>query len=135
MDQDRVLTVYACARASLTGEMSFPQIIGRLADVGVERYHADYTRLEKTFYFTDGESFVTTIPDEHEAIAPEFSQSAVEAAVRQSQRNEHSYVDFLRKTKAAGCVGYFVYITGRHAVYFGRKGQTHVEPFPAPKEN
>ena len=50
--------------------------------------------------------------------------------MRQSQRNEHAYADFVRKTMAAGCVGYFVHIAGRHAVYFGRKGEQHVERFP-----
>jgi uncharacterized protein YbcV (DUF1398 family) len=50
--------------------------------------------------------------------------------VRQSQRNEHTYLDFIRKTMAAGCVGYFVQITGRRAIYFGRNGESHVELFP-----
>ena len=130
MNQDRVLTVYACVRASATGEIAFPQIVGRLAEIGVERYHADYSRLEKTFYFADGESIVTTISHEPQPIGAEFSKPAVAAAVRQSQRNEHTYADFVRKTIAAGCVGYFVHIAGRHAVYLGRQGETHVEPFP-----
>jgi hypothetical protein len=41
--------------------------------------------------------------------------------------------DFVRKTIAAGCVGCFVHIAGRHAVYFGRQGESHIEPFPAQK--
>ncbi len=129
MQQERVLTVYESVCTSATGVLPFPQILERLARVGVERYHADYARLEKTFYFVDGESIVTVIPLEAPAIATEFSAAAVESAVRQSQRNEHTYADFLRKTMAAGCVGYLVHITGRHAVYFGRKGERHVEAF------
>ncbi|HZZ30013.1 MAG TPA: hypothetical protein VFE46_18600 [Pirellulales bacterium] len=74
---------------------------------------------------------MTIIPHGQQPIGQEFSAPAVEAAVRQSQRNEHTYEDFVRKTMAAGCVGYFVHITGRHALYFGRKGETHLEPFPA----
>ena len=50
--------------------------------------------------------------------------------MRQSQRGEHTYVDFLRKTMAAGCVGYCVHIRGRRALYFGRDGDVHVERFP-----
>jgi hypothetical protein len=30
---------------------------------------------------------------------------------------------------AAGCVGYFVQIAGRRAIYFGRNGEFHVEQF------
>ena len=34
---------------------------------------------------------------------------------------------------AAGCVGYFVCLTGRRAVYFGRTGENYIEPFPPAK--
>ncbi len=124
MNRDRLFTVFDCVRSSSTGDLAFPQIIVRLAEIGVERYHADYTRSEKTFYFTDGESLLTPLLIEPRPIATEFSKTAVEAAVRQSQRNEHTYADFLRKTIAAGCVGYFVHITGHHAIYFGRKAKS-----------
>jgi uncharacterized protein YbcV (DUF1398 family) len=67
-----------------------------------------------------------------EPIGAVFSAKSVEAAVRQSQRGEHSYEDFLRKTRAGGCVGYFVQITGQRAIYFGRNGDSYTEPFPQP---
>lgn len=60
----------------------------------------------------------------------ELSVSDVVAAVQQSQRGEHSYRDVIRKTMAAGCVGYFVQITGRRVIYFGRGGDFHIECFP-----
>lgn len=60
----------------------------------------------------------------------EFASSSIEAAVRQSQRHEHTYLDFVSKTMAAGCVGYFVQITGRRVIYFGRNGDSQVEHFP-----
>lgn len=131
MNADQVLVIYETVRGSHTGEMTFPQIVGRLAEIGVERYHADYCRREKTFYLANGDSLVVTMPCERHAIGQQFSAPAVEAAVRQSQRGEHSYGDFLRKTMAAGCVGYFVQIAGRRALYFGRNGESHVELFPS----
>jgi len=36
---------------------------------------------------------------------------------------------------AAGCVGYFVQIMGRCVIYFGRKGESHVEHFPPAPAN
>jgi hypothetical protein len=36
----------------------------------------------------------------------------------------------VKQTIAAGCVGYFVQITGRQVIYFGRKGEMHIERFP-----
>lgn len=130
MKAEQSQVIQACAQGALTGDITFPEIVGRLAQIGVERYHADYSREETTYYLPDGNSLVVATPYPSHATPAEFSASAVEAAVRQSQRNEHSYLDFIRKTMAAGCVGYFVQITGRRVIYFGRNGESHVEPFP-----
>lgn len=131
MNADQTLVIYDTVRGSLTGDMTFPQIIGRLSEIGVERYHADYGRHEKTFYLANGDSLVVTVPWGSYPTATEFSAPEIQAAIRQSQRGEHTYADFVRKTMAAGCVGYFVQITGRRALYFGRNGETHVELFPS----
>lgn len=131
MNNEQEAAMRECAAGSLTGTLTFPEIIGRLASHGVERYHADYSRQETTYYLANGESLVVPVPHpDHETAVP-FSAAEVEAAVRQSQRNEHSYLDFVRKTMAAGCVGYFVQITGRQVQYFGRNGEAHVERFPS----
>lgn len=131
MSSERTQVVNECAQGALTGGLTFPEIVGRLSAIGVERYHADYSRQEITYYFPNGESIVAPTPHSSHATAIEFSSSAVEAAVLQSQRGEHTYLEFLRKTMAAGCVGYFVQITGRRVLYFGRHGESHVEHFPS----
>lgn len=135
MNADQSLAIRETSHCSFTGAMTFPQIIARLREVGVERYHADYSRQEKTFYLADGDSLVLEMPRTNHPLAVEFCASAVESAIRQSQRGEHSYADFIQKTMAAGCVGYFVQIAGRRAIYFGRNGETHVEPFPTAPTN
>lgn len=121
-----------CSQGSLSGELTFPEIVGKLEAIGVERYHADYSRQEITYYLTDGGSLVVPCLPAADDIVTEFSAEDVEAAVRQSQRDEHTFVDFVRKTVAAGCVGYFVQITGRRVHYFGRHGEIHPEHFPPP---
>lgn len=130
MNAEQTQVIQGCAQGALTGELSFPEIVERLAKICVERYHADYSRQEITYYLVDGESLVVATLHPSNATAKEFSTSAVVAAVQQSQRNEHTYLDFIRKTMAAGCVGYFVQITGRRVIYFGRGGESHVEHFP-----
>ncbi len=130
MNTEQIRVTQECARGSLSGDLNFPEIVGKLAQIGVERYHADYSRQEITYYLANGESQVVATPHPSHSMATEFSSVAVEAAVRQSQRNEHTYLDFIRKTMVAGCVGYFVQITGRRAIYFGRMGESHVEHFP-----
>lgn len=135
MNAELTEIIHRCAQGSLTGEMMFPEIIGALAQLGVERYHADYSRQEITYYLANNDSLVVSTPHPPHEIAKTFSAAAVESAVRQSQRNEHTYLDFLQKTMAAGCVGYFVQITGRRVIYFGRNGESHTEHFPpAPPE-
>ena len=130
MNAEQIQVIQGCARGALSGELTFPEIVGKLAEIGIERYHADYSRQEITYYLPEGDSQVIATPHPSHLTAVEFSSSAVEAAVRQSQRNEHTYLDFIRKTMAAGCVGYFVQITGRRVIYFGRNGESHVENFP-----
>jgi uncharacterized protein YbcV (DUF1398 family) len=130
MNLEQTQTIFAAVLDSLTGGAAFPQTVERLRNIGVERYHADYARGEKTFYLAAGESIVVASPWGDDAVANDFNAAEIEAAVRRSQRGQHTYPDFIRETKAAGCVGYFVQITGRRALYFGRNGETHVELFP-----
>jgi uncharacterized protein YbcV (DUF1398 family) len=130
VNTEKIHVMEECARGSLAGELTFPEVVGRLVEVGVERYHADYSRQEITYYLADGDSHVVSAPHEEQVTATAFDAAAVEAAVRQSQRDEHTYVEFVRKTMAAGCVGYFVQITGKRVLYFGGDGDIYVEHFP-----
>ena len=59
-----------------------------------------------------------------------FSAAGVEAAVRAAQSGTIDYKAFCAQIAAAGCVGYFVSLTGRRAVYYGGSGDSHVEHFP-----
>ncbi len=119
-----------CTRGSDAGLLTFPQVVGRLMELGVERYLADLTRGEKTYYLATGESCVVGggTPGQHAAEL--FDAAAIEAAIRASQAQTIGYAEFCDRVAAAGCVGYVVSIAGRRAVYFGRTGDTHVEPFP-----
>jgi uncharacterized protein YbcV (DUF1398 family) len=132
MNAEQAAVMRECAAASLAGRVSFPEVVGRLAAIGVERYHADYCRHEITYYLPSSESLVVPISHQSYPISAEFTPANVEAAIRQIQRGEIVYAEFLHKTIAAGCVGYFVQITGRRVLYFGRAGDFYLEPFPAP---
>jgi len=131
MNSELIDTLEHCSKASFTGELTFPEIVERLAGIGVERYHADYSRGEKTYYFANGDSHIVAMPELTHSISQEFRSDDVIAAIKQSQRNEHTYAEFIEKTMRAGCVGYFVQITGMRAIYFGRQGEIHTELFPA----
>lgn len=136
MDTAKIIVMKGCSTGSVRGTLTFPQVAGCLADLGVESYHADLYRLEKTYYLPDGSSHVEPedLLDPAEcggpAIAQAFSEEGVAAAVAAVQRAEIDYVTFLRRIAAAGCTGYWVYLAGRKVVYAGRQGEMHTEHFP-----
>ena len=130
MNSDQIKIAQDCAELSAAGTINFGEIIGRLKGADIERYHADYSRMETTYYTSSGGSCVVPMELESAPIAETFSAAQVEAAVRQSQRGEIRYQQFTRQALAAGCVGYFVQITGQCVQYFGRDGEVHTEWFP-----
>jgi len=133
MNSEQEAVIQECAALSKTGQIGFGDVVGRLINAGVERYHADYSRMETTYYAPDGSSLVVTLNLESMPIANAFSASQVESAVRQSQRGEIKFPQFSKQATAAGCVGYFVQMTGKCVQYFGRNGEIHTEWFPGAK--
>lgn len=133
MNEKQQSEVEACAKLSASGKISFGEVVSRLTGVGIERYHADYTRHENTYYSVEGESLVIPLGPPLGEIGQVFDAKAVERSVRQSQKGEIVYPQFVAQTTAAGCVGYFVQLTGRRVQYFGRNGEIHTELFPGVK--
>jgi uncharacterized protein YbcV (DUF1398 family) len=120
------------SRASDEERITFPEVVRALMEVGVERYHADLVAGRKTYYLPDG-AFAETSTDKVGVAALKFSAEGVEKAVRAIQRQQIAYREFCRLIADAGCVGYFVSLVGRRAVYYGRTGDEHVEWFPGAK--
>ncbi len=123
--------VQECTVASDEGRVAFPQIVADLTSAGVEQYHADLWRSEKTYYLSSGASYVVPAAPVTGAPATDFSAPSIAAAIRASQAQQISYKTFCERIADAGCVGYHVSLVGRRVVYFGRTGENYVEPFPA----
>jgi uncharacterized protein YbcV (DUF1398 family) len=117
-------------RGSNNDALTFPQVLEKLAGAGIEGYLCDLRHMTKAYYMPDGDTVVVSEDAAHTPVAERFDAAGVLAAVRQSQRNEHTYRDFCRKIAEAGCAGYLVTILGRRAVYFGRDGEVYTEHFP-----
>lgn len=129
--EDRIKhVVREVTEASDAGRITFPEVVAMLAEAGVERYHADLVRAEMTFYMPDGATETTSSAPLANAPAPAFSAAGVERAVRDIQGGRLLYKAFCQRIAEAGCVGYFVSLAGRRAVYYGRTIDTHVEGFP-----
>ncbi|MFZ0958564.1 MAG: DUF1398 family protein [Candidatus Sulfotelmatobacter sp.] len=123
----------ATLRESEAGRFTFPQVVGELSGVGVESYFADLARAVDTFYLPTGETHTEKMTLPPVKISGDFSQSGIVAAIRAAQADEIRYPEFLRRAMAAGITAYWVFIAGRKVIYFGRKGEFHVEEFPKPK--
>ncbi|MGE0269486.1 MAG: DUF1398 domain-containing protein [Candidatus Omnitrophota bacterium] len=115
---------------SLQGTITFGEVVRDLLAIGVESYDADLVRMEKTYYMPNGETHIEKLGIKGPAISRDFSREAVVAALKAIQKQEINYVEFLNRILAAGTTRYIVFLTGRKAVYYGRKGEFHVEDFP-----
>lgn len=72
MNAEQTHVIQACVQGALSGELTFPEIVRRLAEIGVERYHADYSRQEITYYLPDGDSLVVVASHPPHPTAAEF---------------------------------------------------------------
>ncbi len=128
MNENVKAVMEQCTEGSDAERLSFPEVVGLLAQAGVERYHADLCRGDKTYYLPSGESHAF----KSFAVEParDFHPAAVSAAVRMIQAGKIGYREFCRRIADAGCVGYIVTLAGRRAVYYGRTGDEFVEWFP-----
>jgi uncharacterized protein YbcV (DUF1398 family) len=133
MDEQVKAVMIEATRASDAERVTFGEVVMELMQAGVERYHCDLIRGEKTYYLPDGASEV--VKGDAVGISParEFSAAAVDAAVRAIQAGNIQYKTFCERIAQAGCVGYHVSLVGRRAVYYGRTGDCHVEWFPGAK--
>ena len=67
-------------------------------------------------------------------VAEEFSSSGVIAAIRGAQADTIRYPEFVKRATAAGVIAYWSFLTGAKVIYFGRKGEVHIEEFPPAKQ-
>jgi uncharacterized protein YbcV (DUF1398 family) len=135
MNAEQKSIAETCLHAAETGSMAFPQIVTTLIEAGFESYSVDFRRGVAVYYLADGEGLELPAPAVRGAVAQSFDAKAIEGAIREAQANApgYTYSGFCTKTRAAGCAGYVVSFLGRRAVYYGRSGETHVEPFPSGK--
>lgn len=115
----------------ISKELSFPQVIKMLSQIGIERYYTDLVAMKKTFYSYQDETYIVPMHIENlPKIATGFHETQVIEALRAIQKDEIDYNEFIRNIAAAGTTSYTVFITGKQVSYIGRKGETYIEKFP-----
>lgn len=130
MNENTRAVIWSTFDASNTGSIHFGEVIGQLMGVQVESYHVDYRSGRTTYYLPDGATLDLAFERPQESIAPVFDGDAVRAAILGAQQGQVMYPEFKKLSQRAGCIGYTVWIAGRHVTYLGRCGETHIERFP-----
>ncbi|WP_028603491.1 DUF1398 domain-containing protein [Ottowia thiooxydans] len=131
MNENTRAVIQSTFEASNNGSIHFGEVIAQLTAVEVESYHVDYRSGRTTYYLPDGAFLDFGFERPERGVAEAFDGDAVRSAIRGAQQGRVMYPEFKRLTQTAGCVGYTVWLAGRHVVYLGRKGETHIERFPA----
>jgi uncharacterized protein YbcV (DUF1398 family) len=125
--------MHEALEGSQQGRLTFPEVVRMLIEAGVESYRCDLLRADDTFYTPNGETHVEKMSLPDARIPEEFSAAGIVAAIRAAQADEIRYPEFLKRAMAAGVSSYWVFITGKKVIYFGRQGDFHIEKFPRAK--
>lgn len=117
-----------CTTLSDQEKITFPEVVRRLMDAGIELYYADLLHGSKTYYAGNRAHQIDCLK-KYEKAADSFNQLALIRAIKQIQSGEIKYQEFIRKIMDAGVICYLVFVKGRKAIYFGRNGEQHIEEF------
>lgn len=125
--------IHELSIATQQGKMTFPEVVKGLLEAGVESYLVDFATKQNTHYLTDGSTHTAPMILNPDPIATDFDSAALVAAIRGAQADMVRYPEFVKRSTAAGVIGYWAFLTGKRVIYFGRKGEQHIEEFPKPR--
>lgn len=130
MKATAIAAIKETVKLSLDGKITFPQVVMKLMNEGIEVYHVDLIRAEKRYYTAEGESHVEVVDHSFPKVTQGFSAERVKAAIQRIQQGKIHYTEFIEEIAAAGCVYYMACLAGKRVIYFGRNGDCHTEFFP-----
>ncbi len=123
------------AKVHSSAGFPFPQTVTALIDLNVPRYHVDYMGCTTTSYIRDTASravtvHVASIPSHGSGAVGTFNREQLKVTLQAVIRGKLTYPEFASGCIDAGVVGYIAFIDGKRVVYYGEKGDHHVEWFP-----
>lgn len=125
--------IHELAIATQQCKMTLPDVVKGLLEAGVESYLVGFATKQKIHYLTNGSTHTVPMILNPDPIATDFDGAALVAAIRGAQADKVCYPEFVQRSTAAGVIGYWAFLTGRRLIYFGRKGEQHIEEFPKPQ--
>lgn len=120
-----------CKKLSEEEKITFAEVVKRLSQAGIDSYSVDLLAANN-IYHSDNQAYTSSLKIKTDLIVGEdFNESQVIETIRAIQAGKIGYQEFLKRVMKAGTIGYFVFIKGRKAIYFGKKGEHYTEPFPS----
>jgi uncharacterized protein YbcV (DUF1398 family) len=113
--------------------LSFPLAVGRLMELGVQRYHVDYVGQTITAYAGE-EVDIAPVALEKVEGTHEWSADKIRTALSLVQAGKTSYTEFSKGAIEAGVTDYHACISGKRVVYMSALGDIYVELFPGQKK-
>lgn len=123
--------ILECKKLSLEGKITFPEVVKRLLQAGVELYHVDLIKQRATYYGEQKQTLDTDFSlSQLPVVSDVFDAQAVAQSVKRSQKREIDYVTFITEVMKAGTYAYTAYLKGKRVAYLGKMGEMHIEHFP-----
>jgi hypothetical protein len=82
------------------GRLTFPEVVRRLLEAGIESYLGDLATGQETFYTGDGKAHVEQMTLPLAPIAEEFSSSEVVSAIRGVQADTIRHPEFVKPSSS-----------------------------------
>jgi uncharacterized protein YbcV (DUF1398 family) len=115
-------------RRANEGKFRYPAYATLLVGAGVSSYTVDVATRQTEYFGKKGEKHTETGGTQR-AIAATYDASALDAAIKLSQRGEIEYPEFMDKLAAAGVATYEARVGERVVVYEGH-GKQFMEAIP-----
>lgn len=110
----------------------FPFLAETLRAAGVARNIWNLPSCQSLYLTALGDIVLQNPPLEQGLMeVPKFDESALIRALRRDQNGEGSFPEFLRAAWKAGVIRYEVDFAKRHVTYFGARGESYQEDYPA----
>lgn len=125
-----IVTLKECDQLSLAGKITFPEVVNKLATMGIERYICDLIGRQKLYFSNENECYINPIDMDATKVASTFNLIDIKNAISDIQQGKIHYKNFLCRIMLAGCSHYEVFLLGKKVIYFGRDASQHIEYFP-----
>lgn len=110
----------------------FPVLAEVLRRAGVEKNHWSLPSCQSIYRLKTGsvvQQGTPLVSGTHEI--PEFDRAKLITAIRIDQEGRGTFPEFLQAAWSAGVVGYDVDFSARTVTYFGARGESYSEVYPA----